>query len=121
MDMSQKEGKNKDRTALKLLISVPDKRSKEEIKNTETGEITIKYKNEFLYSARIWGNQSTTAYKYLDLYQTVTLQGQMSGMKLIDEKEKNGKIYPPRYITSLDFCNIINYGQKQSKKEVAQI
>ena len=120
LEMSQTEGKNKDKTALKLLVSVPDKRSKEEVKNTETGEITIEYKNEFLYSVRIWGNQSTVAHKYLDVYQTITLQGQMTGVYLTKGKEKNGKVYAPQYITSLDFANIISYGPKQPPKEVKE-
>lgn len=97
-------GKEENRITTKMLVSVPDKRSRNEDGN---------YTRNNAYSVRIWDKQALSAAQYVEKFQTITIQGSITGVYQTKPSIKNGIEYPAQNVISLDFCNIIDYGTKQ--------
>lgn len=99
IEMKKGQGKNKDRVATSMLISVPDKKTR-----NESGG----YDKSTTYQVRVWDNQAASAINYIEKYQTITVSGTIQGIN--DYNPEALKI-------NMDFATIIDYGYKQPEKK----
>lgn len=95
---NDKQGKEKNRTTASMLIAVPDKRSKDENGN---------YTRSTTYQVRVWDSQAIAALNYIEKFQTITCNGNITGID--NYKPDNLKI-------NMDFATILDYGYKQTTK-----
>ena len=103
MELQTEAGKDKNRNVMNMLISVPDKRSR-----NEEGH----YTKSTTYQARVWDAQAISISNYVEKYQVITLSGSVVGINNYN---------PESLKINMDFCSVVDYGYKQNTNQKPEV